>query len=73
MLVDRSLEARPTNTDMSGLTPFSAVPLDALRAERLLMQSALTRTQEAGDTRAEGAARRCLTALEDEILQRVEC
>jgi hypothetical protein len=44
-----------------------------LLAERSLLLRALDRTRQAGDRRAEAAARRCIAALEDEILSREEC
>lgn len=70
------------STDMSSRTPsprsggdpvLASVPIGVLIAERSLLMRALDRTVEAGDRRAEAAARRCIGAVEDELLAREEC
>jgi hypothetical protein len=52
---------------------LASVPVDLLVAERSLMLQILDRTVEEGNKRCEAAARRCVAALEDEILRREEC
>jgi hypothetical protein len=68
-------QARPTDmSSQAGLSPFfTSVPLDTLVAERRLLERALVRTQQAADSRAAAAARRCIATIEDAILSQQDC
>jgi hypothetical protein len=76
LLRSSQVQAHPV-TDIStatvGLSFFTSVPLDTLVAERRLLERALVRTQEAGDSHAEAAARRCIATIEDAILNQQDC
>jgi hypothetical protein len=67
----------PDSTDNHSLrgvvAPLAGVPVAMLEAERRLLLGALQRTLDANDSNAEAAARRCIAAVEDEILGREGC